>query len=95
MRDKLLKFAKNKYVITTLVFVFWLIFFDNFNLLDRIKAIHAKQKLIKEKAYFEEKIKEDKQKLKELQTNRENLEKFAREQYLMKKENEDIFIVEE
>lgn len=46
-----------------------------------------------EQKYYREKIEEDKRKKEELLGNRDNLEKFAREQYLMKKENEDIFII--
>jgi cell division protein FtsB len=49
----------------------------------------------KEKKYYLEKIKSDTKKLEELRTDRENLEKFAREQYLMKRDNEDVFIVTE
>ena len=48
-----------------------------------------------DKIYYQEKIKIDSRKLEELRTDRENLEKFAREQYLMKKDNEDIFIVKD
>lgn len=47
----------------------------------------------KQKEYYIEKIATDSRKLKELRTDRENLEKFAREQYYMKRDNEDIFIV--
>ena len=51
------------------------------------------ESLEKEKAYFIEKIETDRNRIHELKTNKKNLEKFAREQYLMKKENEDIFIL--
>jgi len=95
MQEKYQKYLKSKYIITILVFIFWLLFFDNYNLLDRIQSIRANRNLIKEKEYYINKISEDKEKLKELRTSKENLEKFAREQYLMKKDNEDIFIVEE
>ncbi len=95
MQEKYQKYLKSKYIITILVFIFWLLFFDNYNLLDRIQSIRANRNLIKEKEYYINKIGEDKEKLKELRTSKENLEKFAREQYLMKKDNEDIFIVEE
>jgi hypothetical protein len=44
--------------------------------------------------FYEEKIKDDRSKLEELQSNPANLEKFAREQFLMKKENEDVFIID-
>ena len=47
------------------------------------------------KTYYEEKIKEVEKDRDELFGDRESLEKFAREKYLMKKETEDIFIVEE
>jgi len=50
--------------------------------------------LEKDKVFYEEKITEDRAKLEELKSNPENLEKFAREQYLMKNDNEDIFIIE-
>jgi cell division protein FtsB len=90
---KIIKRLRNKYLITTLVFGIWLIFFDQFNLVDRYQSLHAMRQLQRDKAYFEEKIKQDTQRLKELKTNRENLEKFAREQYLMKKDNEDIFVI--
>lgn len=45
------------------------------------------------KIYYQDKIKSDSYKLQELRTDRENLEKFAREQYYMKKDDEDVFIV--
>jgi cell division protein DivIC len=48
-----------------------------------------------EKEFYQEKIKEVEKDRAELMTNKELLEKFAREKYLMKKETEDIFIVEE
>jgi cell division protein DivIC len=89
---KLIKRLRNKYLITTLVFGLWLVFFDQFNMVDRYQSLHTMRQLQRDKAYYEKKIKEDTQRLKELKTNRENLEKFAREQYLMKKDNEDIFV---
>lgn len=49
--------------------------------------------LKKDKKHYLTKIKKDKESIHELKTNRENLEKFAREKYLMKKRNEDIFII--
>jgi cell division protein FtsB len=46
-----------------------------------------------DKIYYQQRIEEDKRKLRELKTNNENLEKFAREQYYMKKDDEDLFII--
>ena len=73
----------NKYTITLLIFLVWLAFFD------RGKIATLK----KEKAYYQNKIEEDNRKMKELLSNKDNLEKFAREQYLMKNKNEDIFVI--
>ncbi len=86
---------RNKYVLASLVFGVWLLFFDQNNLLNRYDDVRNLKKLEEEKVYYEQKIKDDQQRLRELKTDRENLEKFAREQYLMKKPNEDIFIVVE
>ena len=51
------------------------------------------RKLEKEKEYYEKKIATEKEILYKLQTDDGYLEKFAREQYLMKKDDEDLFIV--
>ena len=63
------------------------------NLVDRVQNMNLLHQLEKDKMYYIEKIKEDSVKLYELKTDSKNLEKFAREQYLMKKKNEDIFII--
>jgi cell division protein DivIC len=90
---KALPFVKNKYILTSFIFLIWMFFFDNNNLIDRYHALRALNQLQKDKKYYIQKIETDTRKLNELRTNKENLEKFAREQYLMKKKNEDIFII--
>jgi hypothetical protein len=52
-------------------------------------------KLETEKAFYQGKIVKDSTDLYELKTNDKNLEKFARENYMMKKDNEDIFVIVE
>ncbi len=84
---------KNKFVLASLFFVVWLVFFDQNNLIDRVIAMNRYRSMQKQKEYYIDKIKVDSRKLKELRTDRENLEKFAREQYYMKRDNEDVFIV--
>ena len=84
---------KNKYVLTAIIFFIWLLIFDQNNLLERRKVNHEYKELIEEREYYLNKIEEDRKRIEELKTDDENLEKFAREQYLMKKENEDIFII--
>ena len=89
----ILKIIRNKYVITFLIFYFWLFFFDQHSIWERKGNEDNIESLEKEKSYFIKKIENDKNRIHELKTNRKNLEKFAREQYLMKKKNEDIFIM--
>ena len=84
---------KNKYVITLLAFLIWILFFSQYNLLDRAGYSRQIRQLTHEKEYYLSQIKRDSARLHELTTDNENLEKFAREQYYMKKPNEDIFLV--
>ena len=90
---KRFKFHLNRYIVLFMVFAIWVIFFDNNSLLNRFELHGEINKLEKEKAYYQEKIQKDNKKILELKTNKKNLEKFAREQYLMKKKNEDIYII--
>ncbi len=85
----------NKFGIVILLFLTWVLFFDEHNLIQHFQNKHKLSQLIDQKEFLKEKIKSDQRKIKELQTNQKNLEKFAREQFLMKKENEDVFVVEE
>jgi len=83
----------NQYTIAGLIFLVWIAFFDQNNLIGKVRLNSKITTLKKEKAYYQEKIKEDSRKSRELFSNKDNLEKFAREQYLMKKSNEDIFVI--
>jgi cell division protein DivIC len=84
---------KNKYILTIIIFIVWLMLFDSNNLIDRFKEVRELNKLKRDREYFINKIKVDKSKLYELKTDNHNLEKFAREQYHMKKPDEDLFII--
>lgn len=63
--------------------------------MDRTRQMKRNNKLEEEKKYYIERIKEDSAKLHQLKTDAENLEEFAREQYYMKKDDEDIYIIVE
>lgn len=89
----LIRIFSKKYLLASVIFIIWLILFDGNNLIDRISALRKLHQLERDKKYYTEKIKSDSKKLEELKTNNDNLEKFAREQYLMKKDNEEIFII--
>ena len=90
---KLVNLLKNKYFIVGMIFIVWIIFFDENNLVDhrrnkkRLAALKAQQE------YYKEKIESDLKKIEELRSGQENLEKYAREQFLMSKPDEDLFLV--
>jgi cell division protein FtsB len=84
---------RNKFVLTVFIFGVWIFLFDQNNLLDRFTDMKKLRQLEKEKEYYLNKIKEDQQRIFELTSDSDDLEKFAREKYLMKKDNEDVFIV--
>ena len=86
-------YLKNKYIISLIIFVVWILLFDSNNLVDRFSQMKTLKQLEEDKEYYLKRIEEDSKKLNELETDKENLEKFAREQYLMKKEDEEIFVV--
>jgi cell division protein DivIC len=89
----LFKTITNKYLFAFLIFSVWMIFLDDHNILFLRQNMNKLKKFRVEQEYYKVKISIDSQKLKELQTDSKNLEKFAREQFLMKKENEDIFLI--
>jgi cell division protein DivIC len=86
---------KNRYAITGLAFIIWLLLFDKNDLISQYKIQNELSKLEEEKAFFMQEIKKDQEKLMELRTNHQTLEKFAREKYLMKRDNEEIFVIVE
>ena len=86
---------KNKYSLTLLVFVVWLIFFDHNDLFVQAERTSELKQLEKGRDYYTEQIQEMKKELSELDNDPASLEKAAREKYMMKKDNEDVFIIEE
>lgn len=93
LQRSLLRKLMNRYTMTLLIFLVWIAFFDRNNLVEKMQLRGKIAALKKERTYYLEKIEEDNRKKQELLSNRDNLEKFAREQYLMKKPNEDIFVI--
>lgn len=85
----------NKYLIALAGFVIWIMFFDENNLRQHQKNRQELALLEEQVRNYKQKIEADKQKLYELQTNDANLEKFAREQFLMKKADEEIYVIVE
>lgn len=86
---------RNKFILTIIVFVVWMLFFDQYNLVSRVNNNRKIAELELQKEYYLAEIDRSKRLLNELKGDNESLEKFAREQYLMKKQDEDIFIIKE
>lgn len=89
----ILNILKNKYFVTITLFVVWMAFFDTKDwglIRERQIKLEALQKSEKEMATL---IAETRAELSMLKTSAESVEKYAREKYLMKKDNEDIFVV--
>jgi len=90
---KLLYRLNNKYVITILVFAVWMLFFDNNNFIAQFRLNRTLNELEMEKEYYLSEIEKDRLATYELMTDTLTLEKFGREQYLMKRDNEDIYLI--
>ncbi|MFZ2340133.1 MAG: septum formation inhibitor [Bacteroidales bacterium] len=91
--EKIPPVLRNKYLLTLIIFTVWILLLDSNNLISRWKEMRNLKKLKAEKEYYVQRIEEDKRKLHELKTSDRNLEKFAREQYRMKKPDEDLYII--
>ena len=95
MFQTLLRFFKNKYVLVTLAFIIWILFFDRNNLITQFKLTKKVRKMNDHKEYYLDEIKKNRQAIQDLTTDTQSLERYAREKHLMKKDNEDIYIIVE
>ncbi len=86
---------RNFYSVTAIVFLVWMTFLDSNDLINRFRMSAKLRSLENESRYYSEKIKEVEKDRAELMGTTELLEKFAREKYLMKRESEDIYIIDE
>ncbi len=93
--DRIPSFLKNFYVLTIIVFVAWMVFFDSNDFVSQVKLSAQQSELEEAKTFYQEKIKEVKEDRDALLNNDELLEKIAREKYFMQKPNEDVYIVVE
>jgi len=83
----------NTYILVLTVFAIWMMFFDTNSLFIHLELKKEIKKLEKQKEFLNEEIKNDKIIIKKL-TNKEEIEKFAREEYFLKKKNEEIYLIE-
>ncbi|WP_445734301.1 FtsB family cell division protein [Mariniflexile sp.] len=89
----ILKPFKNIFILILAVFAVWMLFFDANSWLIHHELNTDIDALESEKEYYKKEIEKDKKALKKLSTE-EGLEKFAREEYYMKRDSEEIYIIE-
>ena len=93
MYKRIPKFFRNFYFITSFLFLTWMLFFDSNDFVTQYQMNKTLRNLEEEKEHYLVKMEEVQKDRKELMSDPELLEKFAREKYLMKRPNEDVFII--
>lgn len=84
----------NRYVYTTILFLVVILFIDQFNLFEQIRLRKALKDQKQQIEYYEKELKASKQYLDDLNNDTATMEKVAREQYMMKRDNEVIYLIE-
>ncbi|MGP1363342.1 MAG: FtsB family cell division protein [Bacteroides sp.] len=93
--ESLFALLSNRYVLVLSLFAIWVGIFDANSLVNILSARSRVKALKEKKEYYQMQIDDEERRLNELRTNPENLEKFAREQYFMRRPNEDVYVVVE
>ena len=87
------KIILNKYIIASLLLVLLLFFNDRNSIINQFKYREQLNKSTKENIFLKEEIAKASKESNELFSNNKNLEKFAREKYLMKRDDEDVYVI--
>lgn len=93
-KNKWFRFISNKYVLIAILFLVWMLFFDANSYLNHRELDNDINALEDNAEFYKEEIQKDKSFIEKMD-NEEEMEKFAREKYYLKKENEDIYIIED
>ena len=91
--SKVLRIVRNKYVVVSVFFLVWILFVDTNNIFVWMNDLSTVKQQERQKVHYREAIKHTDEKLKELTSNKDSLEKFAREQYLFHQNDEEVFII--
>ena len=90
---RLFELIRNKYFLAVIAFAVWMLFFDKNDMLSQFEYRTEVKKLQEEKDFYLKETADVKKDLSEIDSNLNTAEKFAREKYFMKKDNEDVFVV--
>lgn len=92
-RNKFLKIIGNKYILVSVFFIVWMVALDNNSSLEH-RVLNQKINVLEDNIdYYKKEISTDSVKIKHLKNN-DQIEKYAREKYFMKKDNEDVYLIE-
>ena len=91
--NRIPSWVKNKYLLTGVFFIVWMLFFDPKDILSDMERREKLNELEKSEQHLKNLISESGTELDQLKNNAQSLEKYAREKYMMKKDNEDLFII--
>ncbi|HLF46047.1 MAG TPA: septum formation initiator family protein [Chitinophagaceae bacterium] len=86
---------RSKYLLCGAGFIVWMLFFDPRDIYSQLEHTRELNNLKESKSYYQKEIAKESTELELLKTNPATLEKYAREKYLMKKDNEDLFLITE
>lgn len=90
---RIIPILKNKYYIALAVFLTWMIVFDKNDIISQYQHTSRLKSLRNDREYYKKEILTIQKDIEDLSSDQEHLEKFAREKYLMKKDNEDVFVI--
>ena len=93
--ERFLLLIRNKYFLAAVAFLIWMCFFDRYDISTQISYQQEKNKLEEEKAFYETEITRIEKAIKDVQYNPNEIQRVARERYKMKKDNEDIYVIQE
>ncbi len=90
----LILIVSNRYLLAISAFAVWVTFFDESNLFVQRQRTRELNELNKKIEYYKSQVSDTKQELNDLQNDPVMLEKYAREKYFMKRDNEDVYIID-
>ena len=93
MVRKIPKWLKNKYTLAAIIFVVWITFFDRNDLITQVGYVAHLHELRHQEAYLQGQIDTTSTQLHQLLSDPQRLQQFAREEYLMKRRDEDVFLI--
>ncbi|MFT4202684.1 MAG: septum formation initiator family protein [Chitinophagaceae bacterium] len=93
-KEHIVRYLKNKYIISSVIFLALLLFFDRNDIFTQMQRQKEYNKILATQEFYKKQIDSTKQKLNELRSNPSALEHYAREELFMRKDSEDIFVLE-